>query len=133
MVLSKVEKPAIEAVLVDASAAKLKELAKNYYVKGYSKMNKTALVQAVSAALLEPGRMEELLYIIDQPTFLLFRRAARSREPVKVKKALPEQCSLLEDLGYLVCDDSPEDIMVTVPAEISEVFHQLARAGFSER
>lgn len=96
MVLSKVEKPAIEAVLAEASAAKLKELAKNYYVKGYSKMNKPALVQAVSAALREPGRMEELLYIIDQPAFLLFRRAARSREPVKVKKALPEQCSLLE-------------------------------------
>ena len=50
MVLSKVEKPAIEAVLAEASAAKLKELAKNYYVKGYSKMNKPALVQAVSAA-----------------------------------------------------------------------------------
>ena len=32
MVLSKVEKPAIEAVLAEASAAKLKELAKNYYV-----------------------------------------------------------------------------------------------------
>lgn len=60
MVLSKVEKPAIEAVLAEASAAKLKELAKNYYVKGYSKMNKPALVQAVSAALREPGRMEEL-------------------------------------------------------------------------
>ena len=86
MVLSKVEKPAIEAVLAEASAAKLKELAKNYYVKGYSKMNKSALVQAVSAALREPGRMEELLYIIDQPAFLLFRRAAKSREPVKVKR-----------------------------------------------
>ena len=133
MVLSKVEKPAIEAVLAEASAAKLKELAKNYYVKGYSKMNKPALVQAVSAALREPGRMEELLYIIDQPTFLLFRRAARSREPVKVKKALPEQCSLLEDLGYLVCDASQEDLIVTVPTEISKVFHQLEREGYTER
>ena len=34
------EKPAIEAVLTEASVTKLKELAKNYYVKGYSKMNK---------------------------------------------------------------------------------------------
>ena len=65
MVLSEAGKPAIEAVLTEASAAKLKELAKNYYVKGYSKMNKPALVQAVSAALREPGRMEELLYIVD--------------------------------------------------------------------
>ena len=79
MVLSEAGKPTIEAVLAEASAAKLKELAKNYYVKGYSKMNKPALVQAVSAALREPGRMEELLYIIDQPAFLLFRRAAKSR------------------------------------------------------
>ena len=119
MVLSEAGKPAIEAVLAEASAAKLKELAKNYYVKGYSKMNKPALVQAVSAALREPGRMEELLYIIDQPAFLLFKRAAKSREPVKVKKALPEQCSLLEDLGYLVCDASQEDLIVTVPVGVS--------------
>ena len=133
MVLSEAGKPTIEAVLAEASAVKLKELAKNYYVKGYSKMNKPALVQAVSAALREPGRMEELLYIIDQPAFLLFKRAAKRREPVKVKKALPEQCGLLEDLGYLVCDASQEDLIVTVPTEISEVFHQLEREGFTER
>ena len=133
MVLSEAGKPAIEDVLASASAAKLKELAKNYYVRGCSKMNKPTLVQAVSAALRDPGRMEELLYIIDHPAFLLFRRAAGSREPVKVKKALPEQCSLLEDLGYLVCDASQEDLIVTVPTEISEVFHQLEREGFTER
>ena len=133
MVLSEAGKPTIEAVLAEASAAKLKELAKNYYVKGYSKMNKSALVQAVSAALREPGRMEELLYIIDQPAFLLFRRAAKSREPVKVKKALPEQCGLLENLDYLVCDASQEDLVVTVPTEISEVFHQLEWEGYTER
>ena len=50
MVLSEAGKPAIEAVLAEVGAAKLKELAKNYYVKGYSKMNKPTLVQAVSAA-----------------------------------------------------------------------------------
>ena len=44
------EKPAIKAVLTEASVTKLKELAKNYYVKGYSKMNKPTLVQAVSVA-----------------------------------------------------------------------------------
>lgn len=58
MVLSEAGKPAIEAVLAEVGAAKLKELAKNYYVKGYSKMNKPTLVQAVSAALRDPGRME---------------------------------------------------------------------------
>ena len=36
MVLSEAGKPAIEAVLAEVGAAKLKELAKNYYVKGYS-------------------------------------------------------------------------------------------------
>ena len=56
MVLSEVGKPAIEAVLAEASAAKLKELAKNYYVKGCSKMNKPALVEAVSAAVAQAAR-----------------------------------------------------------------------------
>ena len=49
-----------------------------------------------------------------------------------MKKAPPEQCNLLEDLGYLVCDASQEDLIVTVPAEISAVFHQLEREGFTE-
>ena len=52
---------------------------------------------------------------------------------MRVRKALPEQCNLLEDLGYLVCNDSREDLIVTVPIEISAVFHQLERDGFAER
>ena len=56
MVLRDVGKPDIGAVLAEASAAKLKELAKNYYVKGYSKMNKSALVEAVSAAVAQAAR-----------------------------------------------------------------------------
>ena len=109
MVLSEAGKPAIEDVLASASAAKLKELAKNYYVKGYSKMNKPTLVQAVSAALRDPGRMEELLYVIDQPAFLLFKRAAGSREPVKVKRPC---------LSSAVCWRISATLSATIPGRI---------------
>ena len=42
MALNENKKPTIEEVLTSTSVAKLKELAKDYYVKGYSKLNKAA-------------------------------------------------------------------------------------------
>ena len=70
MALNEIRKPTIEEVLANTSVAKLKELAKDYYVKGYSKMNKAALVEVVSSALQKPKRLTELLYVLDTPTFI---------------------------------------------------------------
>ena len=98
MALNEIRKPTIEEMLANTSVAKLKELAKDYYVKGYSKMNKAALVEVVSSALQKPKRLTELLYVLDTPTFMLFKRAAESQQPIKVKKLQSEQYKLLVDL-----------------------------------
>ena len=54
-------------ILPRKPAAELRTLAKAYYVKGCSKMNKHDLAEAVCAELQVPERMEELLYVIDDP------------------------------------------------------------------
>ena len=54
MNLNEIRKPTIEDVLANVSVAKLKGLAKDYYVKGYSKLNKASLVEVVSSALQKP-------------------------------------------------------------------------------
>ena len=133
MALNEIRKPTIEEMLANTSVAKLKELAKDYYVKGYSKMNKAALVEVVSSALQKPKRLTELLYVLDTPTFMLFKRAAESQQPIKVKKLQTEQYKLLVDLCYLVCEESQADMVVTVPSQISDVFLQLERGDFSKR
>ena len=133
MALNEIRKPTIEEMLANTSVAKLKELAKDYYVKGYSKLNKAALVEVVSSALQKPKRLTELLYVLDTSTFMLFKRAAESQQPIKVKKLQSEQYKLLVDLCYLVCEESQADMVVTVPSQISDVFLQLERGDFSKR
>ena len=73
MALNEIKKPTIEEVLANTSVAKLKELAKDYYVKGYSKLNKAALVEVVSSALQKPKRLTELLYRPFHPAFSAFQ------------------------------------------------------------
>ncbi len=74
MALNEIKKPTIEEVLANTSVAKLKELAKDYYVKGYSKLNKAALVEVVSSALQKPKRLTELLYVLERPPKILCNR-----------------------------------------------------------
>ena len=133
MELNEIRKPTIEEVLSAASVSKLKELARAYYIKGYSKLNKADLIEVVSSALQKPMRLTELLYVLDHPTFMLFKRAAESEHPIKVKKLRSEQYKLLEDLCYLACEESQSDIVVTVPTQISAVFLQLEQGDFTKR
>ena len=55
MALNEIRKPTIEEMLANTSVAKLKELAKDYYVKGYSKLNKAALVEVVAVRCKSPN------------------------------------------------------------------------------
>ena len=112
--------PDLEGVLTRRTAAKLKVLSKGYYVKGTSQMNKAALVCAVTDALKEPDRLSELL----------LRRASESPDPIKVKDPGSEQYRLLDDFCYLVCADTPDGLVVSVPTQIRAAFEQLKNDGF---
>lgn len=122
--------PDLEGVLTRRTAAKLKVLSKGYYVKGTSQMNKAALVCAVTDALKEPDRLSELLLVVDPQTYTLFRRASESPDPIKVKDPGSEQYRLLDDFCYLVCADTPDGLVVSVPTQIRAAFEQLKNDGF---
>lgn len=122
--------PDLEGVLTRRTAAKLKVLSKGYYVKGTSQMNKAALVCAVTDALKEPDRLSELLLVVDPQTYTLFRRASESPDLIKVKDPGSEQYRLLDDFCYLVCADTPDGLVVSVPTQIRAAFEQLKNDGF---
>lgn len=125
--------PDLRDVLSHRTVVELKELAKGFYVKGTARMNKAALVDAVFASLLEPERLAELLYVLDDETYKLFRRASESLKPVKVRKPNSEQSRLLNDLCYLVCDEEPDGVNVSAPHQICDVFEHLKKDGFLKR
>lgn len=99
-------------------------------MKGTSQMNKAALVCAVTDALKEPDRLSELLLVVDPQTYTLFRRASESPDPIKVKDPGSEQYRLLDDFCYLVCADTPDGLVVSVPTQIRAAFEQLKNDGF---
>lgn len=125
--------PDLKDVLSHRTVVELKELAKGYYVKGTARMNKAALVDAVFDSLLEPERLAELLYVLDDETYTLFRRASESQQPIEVRKSDSEQHRLLNDLCYLVCAEVPDGVIISVPAQISDVFEHLKEDGFLKR
>lgn len=55
----------LHKLLSGKTVAALRRLARGFYVKGVSTMRKPELISAVTEVLKEPGRLEELLYVID--------------------------------------------------------------------
>ena len=55
---------ALDSALATKCVEDLKKLARNYYVQGSAKMRKQELIGDVGRALVEPGRMEELIYVM---------------------------------------------------------------------
>jgi len=125
--------PDLRDVLSRRTVVELKELAKGYYVKGTSQMNKAALVDAVFNSLMESERLAELLYVLDTETYTLFRRAGESQQPIEVRKPDSEQYRLLNDLCYLVCTEGADSVIVSVPIQICDVFELLKEEGFLKR
>lgn len=125
--------PDLEDVLSMRTVAELKELAKGFYVKGTSRMNKAALTDAVILALEEPERLAELLYIIDAPTYALFRRASESPEPIHIKAMRSKQHAVLTALCYMVCEELPDGIRISVPNQVRTAFEHLKADGFIKR
>lgn len=123
----------LDIALSKRTVPELKELAKGYYVKGTSKMNKSELISAVSVALCNPDRLAELLFVIDEPTWKLIQRALTSTTPVLVNSGASEQCLLLADLGYLHIIEEPSNRLCTIPMEIKEVLAAMIADGFKKK
>lgn len=120
-------------ILPRKSTAELRTLANAYYVKGYSKMNKHDLAESVCAELQVPERMEELLYVIDDPVWRMFQQAVDAPGAIKISGDELPACRALEALCYLQCENDGDAPCIFIPDEIKEVFGSLVSGGFLAR
>ena len=120
-------------ILPRKPAAELRTLAKAYYVKGCSKMNKHDLAEAVCAELQVPERMEELLYVIDDPIWRMFQQAAGNPGVIRIREDELPACKALEALCYLQCKIEGDIPCIFIPDEVKTVFSNLVSGGFLVR
>ena len=119
----------LDTALATKCVEELKELARSYYVQGSAKMRKQELVQEVGRALLEPGRMEELIYIMDDGVWHDFQTICTSGTCPPKELGL-NSINLLLDLAYIFpVYEGKRLIMLVMPQEIQAVYHKLCEGG----
>lgn len=64
----------IDYALASKCVKELKILARSYYERGSAKMRKQELIAVVKQALLEPGRMAELIYMMSDKVWRDFQK-----------------------------------------------------------
>lgn len=119
-------------ILCKRSVPELRKMAREFYIKGTSKMKKAELLDGVLAALKEPERLRELLLVIDANTWQLFRSAAEHGFSSPTAGASPQHL-LLEELGYVYCNHDEISPFLSVPAEIRNVYETLCEDGFLQQ
>lgn len=110
----------------------LRKLAKGYFLKGYSKLGKSGLVYAVGEALLDPARMEELLYILEAPMWRFFKSAAEI-ECMQDNGYSFADYDLLQSLGYVQSYYYDNAFCYVMPREVREVYAVLEKGGVVAR
>lgn len=119
--------------LEQKSVSELRRLAKACSLKGYSRMKRSDLVKVVCDALINPKRLEELLYVITEPAWTVFSRAVESDMAIPVDFTESASCQLLSDLGVLFLGGTPNVPTCAVPTEIKATFRSLEANGFLQR
>jgi hypothetical protein len=122
--------PPLREVLSAETVPELRKLAKGYYVEGTSKLKKAELIDAVTAALQERGRMEELLYVTDEQTWKLFRQIDEQGS-VKLGTQKSVYYEILEELCYLRQYETEDGIVATMPLEIKKLFDEIVADGYA--
>ena len=120
----------LTANLEERTLSYLRLVARGCYLKGYSKMKKQELVEALAVALMEPQRMEELIYVLDENSWDLLCRAARSDGPIPLTAQDEPAFQLLTSLCYLA---PGPDHTCYLPRELRTLFHTLAGQGIVQR
>lgn len=110
----------------------LKRLAKAYFIKGYSKLDKHDLVEAVGNALFDAGRMEEVLYILETLEWQLFKSAAET-ECLKSDGYGFADGDFLQSLGYVQSYYYDNGFNYVMPREVREVYDDLKKGGIVAR
>lgn len=119
-------------ILSARSVAALRKVASGYYIKGTSKMKKAELIDGIMQALQEPERLRELLLVIDEPSWTLFKTAYEDGFTT-IENSPSPQCRLLEELGYIYCDVTDTCTLIFLPTEIKAVFDGLCADGFLQQ
>lgn len=110
------------------STEALKKLARGYRIKGYTKLDREGLRQAVGDALLVPGRMEEVIYILEPAMWSLFTRTAET-ECLTDDRIHFADCDLLQSFGYVQSYYYHDHYHYVMPHEVREVYASLKKNG----
>ena len=123
----------LDTALTTKCVEHLKELARNYCVQGSAKMRKQELIREVGRALKESGRMEALIYVMDDRVWRDFQRICVSGSCAPSELDLNSIKSLL-DLAYIFpVYDGNRLTMVVMPQEIQAVYQKLCNGGIKAR
>jgi len=114
------------------TVVELKMLAKAYYVKGYTKLAKRGLIESVGTALLNPNRMEEVLYILEPTEWTLLNKTAMT-ECLKTESYGALACDLLQSLGYIQSYYYDNSFRYVMPSEIRQTYADLKKYGIVAR
>lgn len=117
-------------VLALRSLSNLRQLAKGLHIPNTSKLRKAGLIQVVIEALEIPERLEELLYILEKPSWDFFCTLAAEGPLHFGERQSTGRCRLLEALGYIQPFLWDEQYIYVLPDEIKTLFRSLADNGF---
>ena len=117
-------------ILALRSVSNLRKLAHELHIPNTSKLRKAGLIQAVSEALELPERLEELLYVMEKPSWDFFCTLA-AEGPLRFREAQSTgRCELLEALGYIQSFLWDKQYIYVLPDEIKALFQSLVDNGF---
>ena len=108
------------------STQALKKLASGYRIKGYTKLDREGLLHAVGEALLVPGRMEEVIYILEPAMWSLFTRTAKT-ECLTDDRIHFADCDLLQSFGYVQSYYYNGHYHYVMPQEVRAVYASLKK------
>jgi hypothetical protein len=119
----------LEGQLRSRTADQLRKLARMYHESGYSKMNKTALSQALAERMAEPDCMRLMLSVTERHCWELFKAAA-AVECYQDERLTPALYYGPQNIGLLQLYAQGDEIYVVVPDELKRTFAVLEREGF---
>ncbi len=116
-------------MLARKNVAALRNLGKLYDVKGYSKMNKALIIQALNTEMQEPFRLKHILSFCDEIEWDLFKSAAHAKAIID-NDLFCDNYRVLITLGLMCLYHHNNQFYYIVPEEIKKAYHKLELSGF---